>query len=69
MADHKPFTMVRSSRSRWPEIRNSAVLRVVAVPAKKVLDRVRHEIETLQKGGARPSDIAVLSLASRRAVA
>lgn len=34
---------------------------MVAVPAKKVLDRVRHEIETLQKGGARPGDIAVLS--------
>jgi hypothetical protein len=42
-----------------------AVLRVVAVPAKKVLDRVRHEIETLQKGGARPGDIAVLSLAGQ----
>jgi len=37
----------------------------VAVPAKKVLDRVRHEIETLQKGGARPGDIAVLSLAGQ----
>jgi hypothetical protein len=42
-----------------------AVLRVVAVPAKKVIDRVRHEVETLIKGGARPGDIAVLTLAGQ----
>ena len=42
-----------------------AVLRVVAAPAPKILDRVRHEIETLQKNGARPGDIAVLSLAGQ----
>jgi hypothetical protein len=40
-------------------------LRVVAVPDKKLLDRVRHEVETLQKAGVRPGDIAVLSLSGQ----
>ena len=37
-------------------------LRRVVVPAGKATDRVRHEVDSLVKDGARPGDIAVITL-------
>ncbi len=39
-----------------------ATLRVVLTGAKSVPDRVRHELDELRKNGARPSDIAIVTL-------
>jgi len=45
---------------------DGAVLRLAVVEeGRDPLDRVRHEIEVLRKAGARPEDIAVLSLSGR----
>jgi hypothetical protein len=42
-----------------------AVLRLSVARDGNVLDRVRHELDVLRKDGARPEDIAVLTLAGR----
>lgn len=41
---------------------DGAVLRAVAVRPDALVERVRHELDTLRKQGAAPSDIAILSL-------
>jgi hypothetical protein len=46
-----------------PTTVDPAVLRVAVSPDS--LDRVRHEIDVLRKGGAAPNDIAVLTLAGQ----
>jgi hypothetical protein len=43
---------------------DAAVLRLI-VARGDVLDRVRHEVDTLRRGGARPQDIAILSLGGK----
>jgi len=42
-----------------------SVLRLSVAPDGKVLDRVRHEVDSLRRQGAKASDIAVLSLAGQ----
>ena len=41
------------------------VLRLSLARSDDVLDRVRHELDTLRRGGAQPEDITILSLAGR----
>ena len=40
-------------------------LRLVEAPADRLVDRVRHELDELRRKGARPQDIAILSLAGQ----
>lgn len=51
-----------SQASKRPD---SSVLRLSVARDGDVLERVRHELDVLRKEGARPEDIAVLSLAGR----
>ncbi|HEY3353867.1 MAG TPA: NERD domain-containing protein [Polyangia bacterium] len=44
---------------------NRDVLRLALAPHGQVLDRVRHELTTLEAAGARPEDIAILTLAGQ----
>jgi hypothetical protein len=44
---------------------NPDILRLALAPHDQVLDRVRHELMTLQAAGARAEDIAVLTLAGQ----
>ncbi len=44
---------------------DASVLRLAVAPDGEVLERVRHELDGLRRQGARPQDIAVLSLAGQ----